>query len=190
MNVYDFDETIFYPNSSWTFGNWCFKRNTPRTLLFVPLVIWAAIQYLFGRIDKDIFNLKLFCFMRFVRDPEKEVKEFWDEYEGQISEWYLKQKRDDDVIVSASPDFLIDEIGRRLGVRVIATKMDIHTGNILSKNCAGEEKVKRFRKVFPDGKIEKFYSDSLRDSPMAKLADEAYMIVDKAKRPIPWPEDN
>ena len=188
MNVYDFDETIFYPNSSWTFGNWCFRRNRPRTFLFVPYVIWAAIQFLFRRISKDIFNLKLFSFLRFVPDPEKEVREFWDEYECQISEWYLKQKRDDDIILSASPDFLIDEIGRRLGVRVISTKMDIHTGKILSENCAGEEKVRRFYEAFPNGKVEKFYSDSLRDTPMAEIADEAFMIVDKGQRPVPWPE--
>lgn len=188
MNVYDFDETIFYPNSAWTFGNWCFKRHFIRAVLFVPFVIWAAIQLLFGRISMDIFKLKLFSFLRFVPDPDKEIKEFWDEHECMISEWYLKQKRPDDLIISASPDFLIEEIGRRLGVRVIATKMDKYTGKIFSENCAGEEKVKRFYLEFPEGKVENFYSDSLRDTPMAQLAHKAYRIVDKGQRPIPWEE--
>lgn len=188
MNVYDFDETIFYPNSAWTFGNWCFKRHLPRTLLFIPYVVWAAIQLIFGRISMDIFKLKMFSFLRFVPDPDREIIEFWDEYESQISQWYLKQKKADDLIISASPDFLIEEIGRRLGVRVISTKMDKHTGNILSENCAGEEKVKRFYEEFPNGKVENFYSDSLRDTPMAEISEKAYRIVDKGQRPVPWCE--
>lgn len=188
MNIYDFDETIFYPNSSWTFGHWCFKRHLPKTLLFIPFVIWAAIQWLFGRIDRDIFNLKLFSFMRFVPDPDAEIKQFWDEHENLICDWYLKQKRDDDIIVSASPDFLVDEIGHRLGVHVIATKMDMHTGKILGPNCADGEKVRRFREEFPDAEVGEFYSDSFRDTPFANIAANAYMVVDKGQRIIPWPE--
>lgn len=186
MNIYDFDETIFYPNSSWTFGNWCFKRHLPRTLLFFPFVIWAALQRLFGHIDRDIFNLRLFCFMRFIPDPDSEIKQFWDEHENLICDWYLKQKRPDDIIVSASPDFLIEEIGRRLGVKVIATKMDRRTGKILGPNCAEEEKVRRFREEYPEGKVNEFYSDSLRDTPMASIAEKAYRVVDKGQRVIPW----
>lgn len=188
MNVYDFDETIFYPNSAWTFGNWCFKRNRPRVFLYIPYVIWAAILLLFRRISLDIFKLRLFSFLRFVPDPDKEIKEFWDEHESWICEWYLKQKKTDDLIISASPDFLIEEIGRRLGVRVISTKMDRYTGRVLGENCAGEEKVKRFYEEFPDGKVENFYSDSLRDTPMAEIAEHAYRIVDKGQRPVPWDE--
>ena len=188
MNTYDFDETIFYPNSAWTFGNWCFKRNLPRTLRSVPYLIRATVQFLFKRISAGTFKMKLFHFMRYVPDPDSEIKQFWDEHESRISEWYLRQKREDDVIISASPDFLIEEIGNRLGVRVIATKMDRHTGEFLSKNCSGEEKVHRFYEAFHDGKIEAFYSDSFVDTPMAKIADKAYMIVDKGQRPVPWPE--
>ena len=188
MNAYDFDETIFYPNSSWTFGNWCYKRHFPRTLLSFPFTVWAAIKLLFGRISMDIFKLRLFSFMRFIPDPESEIKAFWDEHENLICDWYLRQKRSDDVIVSASPDFLIDEIGRRLGVHVIATKMDINTGKILGENCADEEKVRRFKEEFPDCKIAEFYSDAMRDAPMAKFAKKAYLVVDKGTRPIPWPD--
>lgn len=188
MNAYDFDETIFYPNSSWTFGRWCYRRHFPRTLLSIPFTIWAAIELLFGRISMDIFKLRLFSFMRFIPDPESEIKAFWDEHENLICDWYLRQKRSDDVIVSASPDFLIDEIGRRLGVHVIATKMDINTGKILGENCADEEKVRRFKEEFPDCKIAEFYSDAMRDAPMAKFAEKAYLVVDKGTRPIPWPD--
>ena len=35
--------------------------------------------------------------------------------------------------------------------------------------------------------IDNFYSDSLSDMPLALLAEKAFIVVDKAKRPIPWP---
>lgn len=188
MNIYDFDETIFYPNSAWTFGHWSFKRHFPKTVLFFPFALWAAIERLFGIISRDIFNLKLFSFMRFIHDPDAEIKQFWDEHEAQISSWYLNQKSSDDIIISASPDFLIDEIGRRLGVKVIATKMDKRTGKVLGPNCAGNEKVRRLREAYPDAKVKEFYSDSFRDTPMASIAEKSYMVIDKARRTIPWPE--
>ena len=37
-------------------------------------------------------------------------------------------------------------------------------------------------------KIEKFYSDSLSDTPLALCADEAYFVSDKATTISPWPE--
>lgn len=186
MNIYDFDETIFYPNSAWAFGTWSFRRNIPRTLLALPSIIWAAIQLLFKRISLDIFKLRLFCFMRYIPDPDREIAEFWDEHEKNISEWYIGQKRSDDLIISASPDFLIKEIGRRLNVHVIATKMDIKTGKILSENCAEAEKVRRFREEYPSAKVNEFYSDSERDTPMAKIAVQAYKVIDKGTKPVPW----
>lgn len=44
-----------------------------------------------------------------------------------------------------------------------------------SKNCKGEEKVFKYKKLFND-KINKFYSDSYSDTPLAKIAQKAYMV--------------
>lgn len=187
MNIYDFDETIFYPNSAWTFGSWCYWRHFPRTLLAFPYTLWAAIQLLFGRISMITFKIKMFYFMRFVPDPERDIREFWDKYEGNISAWYLKQKSPDDVIVSATPDFLINEIGRRLGVQVVASRVDVKTGKLIAPVCADEEKVRRIKEAYPDSVIKEAYSDSTVDAPMIELAEKAYMVIDKGQKIIPWP---
>ena len=39
------------------------------------------------------------------------------------------------------------------------------------------QKVKRFRALYPQGRVERFYSDSLSDSPMASLAEKAYLVT-------------
>lgn len=59
---------------------------------------------------------------------------------------------------------------------VIASKVDDKTGNFVSRNCYGEEKVKRFKKMYSTEKIDNFYSDSLTDLPLAQLAKSAYMV--------------
>ena len=62
-----------------------------------------------------------------------------------------------------------------------------YTGKIHGLNCHDEEKVRRFRLEVPEGHIENFYSDSLSDSPLAKLADRAWLV--KKGKLSPWPEE-
>ena len=48
--------------------------------------------------------------------------------------------------------------------------MNPQTGLYDGLNCHGEEKVRRMRELYPDAEIEQFYSDSLHDTPLARLA--------------------
>ena len=65
----------------------------------------------------------------------------------------------------------------------MASKVDIHTGKYDGLNCHGEEKVIRFHEVYPDQKVENFYSDSRSDTPMAKLAEHAWLVNGDERRP-------
>ena len=67
--------------------------------------------------------------------------------------------------------------------------MDINTYKINGIDCAGIEKVLRFKKEYPDGVIDEFYSDSYSDMPLAELAKKAYM-VDKQGKIYDWNFDN
>ena len=89
----------------------------------------------------------------------------------------MKQKKSDDVIISASPEFLLEPIIKKLDIStLIASRVDKHTGLYDGINCHGKEKVRRFYEVFPDGKIDEFYSDSYSDTPLAEIADKAYIV--------------
>lgn len=92
--------------------------------------------------------------------------------------WYIEQQADDDVVISASPAFLLGEICDRKKIRyLIASEVDMHTGICLGQNCRGEEKVKRFYERFGTGvTVDRFYSDSRSDQPMAELASQAYLV--------------
>ena len=176
MNVYDFDKTVFYPDSSYSFFLYCLKKHPGAVLRYSPGMLAASLRYAIGVIGAKVLKEKLFAFLRCLNDPEKLVEDFWNEHFSGVGEWYLRQRRPDDLIITASPDFLVGEAGRRLGFQVIGTRMDIRSGLIEGENCHDREKVRRFRELFPDARIEEFYSDSLSDAPLAEMAERAYMV--------------
>lgn len=185
MNTYDFDETIFNPDSSYAFIMYCWKKFPGKMLKTLPGVVSAAFVYSRDKSRAKDLKEKLFAFLPEVDDIDALVEEFWACHISGIGDWYLKQKKDDDIIISASPEFLLEPIANHLGVRLIATPMDKRSGKINGKNCHDHEKVRRFYENHPGAHTEEFYSDSLSDSPMAMIADKAFM-VNKGKL-SPWP---
>ena len=151
----------------------------------LPAATFAGVQHMFKQADTRALKEKIFSFLPYLEDVDRIVQEFWEEKSGGVQDWYLRQRRDDDVIVSASPEFLLRPLTDRLGVRLIATPMDRHTGRIIGKNCHDYEKVFRFRAEYPEARPEAFYSDSPSDLPMARFADKAYLV--KKEKIIPWP---
>ena len=123
--------------------------------------------------------------MKKLKNPQADIIKFWDTSEVKIKQWYLKQQKDDDVVISASPTFLLKEICERLEIRyLIASDVDINNGRFVGKNCYGIEKVKRFKQIFKEGPIQQFYSDSCSDMPLAKMANEAFLV--KGDRIVIW----
>lgn len=174
MNVFDFDKTIFDGDSTERFIKYCMKKH-PRALLYLPRIGFSALKYYAFHIgDKTAFKERMYTFLKVC--DEKDVEDFWVRNLSGMKKLYLDMRRDDDVIISASPEFLLKPLEKKLGFTVIASKVDIHTGKYDGKNCYHEEKVRRFRELYPDGKIESFYSDSYSDEPLALLADRAYIV--------------
>ncbi len=184
MNAFDFDKTLFPKDSTAAFFFYLIRRH-PSLLLELPRIGWAFLRYRLHRLDKTRFKEKLYYCFRRVRDMETEVKRFWDKNEDKIEPYYREIQRPDDVVISASPEFLLREIAARVGFgTLIASRVDPKTGKYTGVNCYGEEKCRRFYEVFPEGKIEAFYSDSYSDTPMARLAERAYLV--RRHTPGPW----
>lgn len=182
MNVYDFDKTIYDGDSTVDFYRYCLCRQ-PSLVFCVPRQVWGFFQYTVGRINTTSFKECFFCFLPKLASQNELVEKFWDSQEKKIKAWYLAQRRNDDVIVSASPTFLLLPICKRLGVAPpIATEVDPTTGKIERENCKGEEKVKRFLEIYPVEEIEAFYSDSPSDVFLARRAKEAFYVQKNAIR--------
>jgi putative flippase GtrA len=183
MNVYDFDHTIYRGDSSLDFFRFVLRRR-PYLIVLLPLQFWSIILYLFRRVSKEAMKEVFFRFIRFI-PLEAMIIRFWQKNIRKIKPWYLNQKLDGDLIISASPEFLLDPVVRGyLRCALIASKIDPKTGSYRGKNCLGEEKVRRFREIYPDAEINRFYSDSYSDVPFAGLAGQSFMV--KGNSIIPW----
>lgn len=186
MNAFDFDKTIFLGDSTARFYAYCYK-NIPALWPTIPGQLVNALLFGLKIRKKQAFKERMYRFLSRVPDVDALLEKFWDENIGRIRPWYLAMQREDDVIISASPEFLLAPAMRRLGIRhMMASRVDKRTGKHTGLNCHGQEKVVRFRKVFPDAHVENFFSDSLSDTPMALLADNAYLVhIDTL---TPWPK--
>lgn len=176
MNIYDFDNTIYDGDSTADFYFFCLKRHKKIIALFPSLLFSFIKFYIFKIGTKTQFKEKMYRFLNFC-NTEKDVFDFWSVNKTKIKGFYLNQQRDDDIIISASPEFLIKPICKELGIKyVIASKVNSKTGKYSGINCHGEEKVRRLNECLGNVQIEKFYSDSISDAPLANLAKEAYVV--------------
>ena len=192
MNVYDFDNTIYDGDSTVDFCKYCMKRY-PFVIAHVFPVGLSGISLAIGLSKKDRFKSVLYKFLKRIPDVDDAVEDFWNGHRKNVQKWYLDQKQETDVIISASPEFLLKPVADELGVILIASPVDKKTGELLGPNNSNEEKVRRFTEIYGDGldagarmadRIDEFYSDSDNDLPMARLARRAYKV--KRGKISPW----
>lgn len=175
MNVYDFDGTIYDGNSSRDFYFHCLKRK-PLIAWRLPLQVAGILFYAMKIISKRKGKELFFSFLKSLGDIDSLVDDFWTCHKHRIKPWYLKQAKKDDVIISASPEFLLIPICKELPAFCIASTVDPHTGKFMGKNCYGIEKALRYTTAYPNTPIDCFYSDSISDKPLAKLARHPYLM--------------
>lgn len=183
MNVYDFDKTIYDGDSSMHFYKYCLMHY-PKIIKYWPSQVKAASQYKLGKISKTEMKTIFYRYFQAIPDIYQTVETFWEAHEKNIKDWYLEQKRDDDLIISASPEFLLRPICEKLGVEIIASVVDPFTGENLKENCYGPEKVIRMRAHYDMNDMEEFYSDSYSDDPLAQYAKKSYYV--KGNERLPW----
>lgn len=184
MNVYDFDKTIYAGDSSLEFYLYCIKEQ-PSLLKYIPKQILGILFYKLHFITKTKMKEQFFSYLKDMRNIDEMIDEFWVLNYHKINIWYMKQKKEDDIIISASPEFLLLPICQTLNIKsLIASKVDKYSGKFLSENCYGKMKPIFFRQRFPDAVVDAFYSDSLTDQPMARLAEKPYFI--KNGIPVKW----
>ena len=186
MNVYDFDNTIYDGESSFDFFMFCIKKNK-RFLRVLPLILYKMLKYklciiTIEELKKNAEDYALEFFRTFP-DVKEMVKEFWDGHMDKIKPYYKKQQQESDLVISASPDFLLEEICRRLDIKkCICSRVDSDTGKV-EILCFRTNKVELFYKEFPHGIIDEFYTDSMNDKPLIEISNSAYLVKgDKIKK--------
>lgn len=179
MNVYDFDGTIYDGDSTIDFYLFCLKTNK-KIIILLPKQIFSFILYKMKLKNKIYFKQTFFSFLKYMNNIDVIIENFWDKNICKITKWYKNQQKNDDVIISASPLFLLKPLEKKLSInKVIATEVNKKNGLFLGKNCYGKEKVNFFKKYYSLKNINEFYSDSLSDIYMLQLAKSGYIVKNK-----------
>ena len=187
MNVYDFDKTIYPTDCAIDFCFWCMKRHPKLWFTYFPNLVKVMVQRKLGKVPEYLKHRKFLSYLTMIDDFEEQIEKYWNKNEKRIASWYLEQKKEDDLIISASPDCLIEPIANRLGVKFMATEYDREFGVFTNNLMYAKEKA---RYIFDHGfpVIDNFYSDSLSDTPLALCAEKAYLVKDKASTVVDWPD--
>lgn len=185
MNAYDFDKTIYDGDSTADFYLFSLRRHK-KIITLAPSLLIAFIKfYVLKKGTKTDFKEVMYRFLTYC-DTEKDIKDFWEINKDKIKQFYFDNQRPDDVIISASPEFLLKPICKELGINsLIASRVDCKTGKYSGINCHGKEKVRRFYEIYGnDVIIEEFFSDSYSDTPMAEISKKAYLV--KQDKLLDW----
>lgn len=175
MNVYDFDETVFTGDVEERFFKFMFAKKGFRHYK-ISFEFYDKLNKL-GFITKTRKREGQYKFLKDIDDLDAVLKEYWDEMEQYMKPWYLEAKRDDDVIASGTPRFLLEPILKKLGLTgLVATEMDPKTGKIDGDFAVGEFKIVNFRNQYPLNSIDKFYTDAYSDHYLADYAKESYIV--------------
>lgn len=184
MNVYDFDNTIYRGDSTAGFIPYCWLKR-PKSLINLPRTAVCGLLYVLHLMPKIVFKQNMYRMFRYIPDMEQLVDQYAEERVSRIKQWYLNQQRPDDLVISASPEFLVAAFCSRIGIsHVMASKVDIHTGVYTGENCHGAEKTRRLDESYPGAAVDSFYSDSRSDLPLAERAAHAYLV--KGDRLADW----
>ncbi len=179
MNVFDFDNTIYDGESVIDFFLYYCKKDKS-LLRYIPSVFWALLKYKAGKITVETALSK---YGKIVTDYYKthgniaeDMKLFWDTHMDKIKPFYKDIHTENDLIISCSPEFSLEIICKRLGIKnFIGTAFDPQSGEI-SRLCFRENKVKAFFLLYPNTEIENFYTDSLNDKPLIDISKNAYLV--------------
>lgn len=183
MNVYTFDGTLYNGNVEKDFYTFCLGRNK-KLLKFRTLQCLSYLKYIAGLISKTEYHEIFNSYLKDVENVDKEVEAFWETAEKKLIDWTQDWRLEDDVLISASPEFLLTAFAEKNNYTLYATKVDKNTGKIDGEVIYGEEKVTFFRDVFGNKPIIRFFGGSKADAHIAKIADRAYVI--KNGRPAMW----
>ncbi|WP_288891942.1 HAD family hydrolase [uncultured Sneathia sp.] len=186
--IYDFDKTIYSKETSMAFMFFFLKRHRsliPKFILNLTIILFNI---------KDLKKVKNIFFSIFKgMDIENDINLFWEKEMKNIYPYFFKEikenRKDADllILISASPDFLLEPIYKKLGFDIlISTKYSNFT--LIGKNCKKNEKLKRLNEL-GNFDVLCFYSDSLSDLPLFNIAKKK-ISINKGNKVLGLPKKN
>lgn len=178
MNVYDFDGTIYNGDSGVDFIKFVAMKKPFFMLGHMFRFVGTFAKYKMKKIDFKTTKGILFSFVKKIHNLEDITCEFAKKKKNKVKAYYNDQRKDDDIIVSASLDFYLLPLCKEIGLNtVICTKYDVKRGIIIGENCKGNQKVIAFNSAYGEATIiDNSYGDSKNDIPILCRAKNGFVI--------------
>ena len=179
IKVFDFDNTIYRGESAVDLAFFMIKSNK-RILFFVPTIFYNLIKYKLCLVDKDNMQRVINrCFKSAIKDKNGllgPVESFWEKHSCKLDERMLKRIGKDDIIITATPDFLINGIKDRLNTsNIISSEVDAEKREVTYFNF-GDNKVRKYKELYVRRKIYRFYTDSYNDKALMDISERVFIV--------------
>ena len=145
VNVYDFDNTLYNGESTLDFYFYCVKHHPP-LIRFACIVLVSLVKYKLCRMSEQELMKK--CekyvekFLCGCPDVKELAEKFWQKNVSKLKPFYNDIKREDDVIISASFEFMLKPAMKIMGVKnLVCSKVNLETKTV-SVEYADVEKAK------------------------------------------------
>ena len=187
LYCFDFDGTLTYKDTMFLYLK--FYNPTKYRIQFlkhVPLFILLKLKLSDAEKVKKSFVGSILKGQSETQIDNKSQKFFEHYYPKIIRENALEfiqnidNSKTKSLIVTASLDIWVKPFAEKFNMELLATKAEfkngIFTGNFISKNCNGKEKVHRIENVIKDQKFDKTvaFGDTSGDKEMLKWAQESH----------------
>ena len=178
MKAFDFDNTLYRGESSLDFSLYMIRTNK-KILLYLPVILSNTIKYKLCLVDRDELGEAINKYMKILIRDKREllslVGKFWKMHADRLNADMLRRVGPDDLIITAGPSFLLDGIRDRLGTQnIIASEVDLDKREITHFNFK-DNKVKKFRELYGDAKIDSFYTDSYNDRAVMDISEKVFL---------------
>lgn len=177
-NLYDFDGVIYKGNCSFDFFMYCLNYY-PNIFKHVPRYVLDYILIKNRLIDNKSYD---FCrFLLDVKDVDDLILNFWKHNITKINSWYKDQMNSNDLVITGSPDFLMNPVCEYFNIENLSSVVDKNTG-IVTTFCFRENKATILDKIYPNQLFDSFYTDNIfDDKPLFDKAKSVYRVKGKIK---------
>jgi len=191
--IFDLDNTIISCDSFKLFLLKWFLKN-PKVFIFNFLyLVLVYFLFILNLIKRDKLK-EIFLEIALKCSNKKQIINFSNNFAKLIVSNYLrigskkilKKKNCIKILISASPNFYVNIIGKILNFdQIYSTKIDLdkNIGKIIGKNCYGFQKLLIIKKLNLKKKNLYFFTDSKSDLPLIKYCEKSFVlpktIIDK-----------
>ena len=190
--LFDLDNTLIATDSMKILVLFLMKKNYFNFILKLPMLIYYSFTHIISNsTHKTQTKSKFYC--KLLEGFNKKqidtfsidlAKYIFINYKNLKIYRILKKSQKlgiKNYIVTASADFYCKPLAKLFNTKLISTKVNMKKfpfGEIIGKNCYGEEKKKRVLKEvkYFKTKYSIFYSDSHSDHPLASICNKSYLI--------------